>query len=87
MSANLTGVKVRDDLNSAEIAELVFTISDQLLKPGGDLVCKYFPGGESDQVFGRFKSNFQKLSRAKLKSTRSSSCEHYFVGKTYRGRE
>jgi len=87
MSAPLTGVSFRDACRSAELAELVFELSAPLLKCGGAVVAKVFPSAEADQVFEKYRSSFGSLKRLKLKSTRGSSSELYFLGQKFKGFE
>ncbi len=85
MSAPLTGVSFRDACRSAELAELVLELSGSLLKNGGAVVAKVFPSAEADQVFQNYRGSFSSFKRFKLKSTRGSSSELYFVGQGFKG--
>lgn len=83
MSPKLTGIRFRDAACSAALVETVFEIAPEMLKPGGSIVAKIFPGAESDELFKRYKKNFGKFVRTKLKATRKTSDEFYFVATDY----
>jgi len=85
MSPQLSGVTAHDNARVAELFELALSVASNLLKPGGTFVAKEFPSPEIDEIFQRYKSQYEKLDRTRLKSTRSTSNELYVVGRGFLG--
>jgi 23S rRNA (uridine2552-2'-O)-methyltransferase len=84
MSPQISGIRFRDAAMSAELVETALYISQALLKPGGSLVAKIFPGNEADEVVNEIRKHFGKVSRIGLSSTRKSSKEFYIVATSAR---
>ena len=80
MSPDLSGVYFKDASDSAELVQMAFNIASDILKDGGAIVTKIFPGQEADEIFKAMQPYYSKLTRETLKSTRTSSKEIYFVG-------
>ena len=80
MSPDLSGVYFRDASDSAELVQMAFNIASDVLKAGGAIVTKIFPGTEADEIFKAMQPHYAKLTRETLKSTRTTSKEIYFVG-------
>lgn len=85
LSPDMSGIYFRDAARSAELVELVFEFAGQVLKVGGSVVAKVFPGAESDELFNRYRPWFKKITRENLDSTRKTSKEMYFVALGYKG--
>ena len=75
IAPNLSGVRMRDQARSVEMAELVLEFAKSALKDGGDLLVKMFQGegAEADKL--ELKHNFQKLMIRKPKASRPESRE------------
>jgi len=87
MSPKLSGIRFRDVARSAELVALALDVADSLLKPGGYLVTKAFPGQDTEELVPRFRSRFTRFQRIDLESTRKSSTEQYFIGVGFKGSE
>jgi len=85
MSPKISGVKFRDQAESAELVEMAFVSAERALVQGGTLIAKIFPGPEADQLFKKYQRQFKKLKRIKLKSTRKTSTELYLLGEDFQG--
>ena len=85
MSPQLSGIKFKDAVRSAELVELALNMSTEILEKGGTLVTKIFPGAECEQLSGCFKKHFRSFTRATLKSTRKTSNEIYFIARDFLG--
>lgn len=79
MSPNISGVKFRDTLASAELCEAALEFAKKVLKKGGGLVVKIFPGSELDPFRKKMKGFFQKVTPVTPEATRKSSNEIYLV--------
>jgi 23S rRNA (uridine2552-2'-O)-methyltransferase len=86
MSPHISGIRERDIAGSIELVETAFGVAEELLKPGGWFIAKIFPSPDSDLLFKRIATSFDKLQRVNLDSTRKTSNEYYCVGKGFRGR-
>jgi len=86
MSPDLSGVYFRDASNSAELVQMAFNMACNVLKVGGAIVTKIFPGQEADEIFKSMQPYYTKLTRETLKSTRTTSKEIYFVGTGFKGK-
>jgi 23S rRNA (uridine2552-2'-O)-methyltransferase len=86
MAPQLTGIPARDTARIAELFELALESASALLKRGGIFVAKEFPSQEIDETFRRFRGEYEKLDRTRLKSTRTTSNELYVVGRGFRGK-
>lgn len=87
LSPALSGIKFADAARSAELTEVAFRTAHQLLKPGGALAAKIFPGPESDQLYADQRKFFARLTRIVLGTSRNSSSEYYLVGKGFRAHQ
>lgn len=85
LSPQLTGIRFGDAARSAELVQLGFDFSQQVLRPGGTFVAKIFPGPESDELGQLMRKRFANLTRHCLKSSRQTSNEFYFVGRGFAG--
>jgi len=83
MSPNLTGIRFRDTYLSYELAETVFQVGLKILKPGGHLLLKIFPGEESENFKKKMKSYFRELKIFIPEATRKGSSEVYFIAKNF----
>jgi 23S rRNA (uridine2552-2'-O)-methyltransferase len=83
MSPNLSGVKFRDLEASLELCRAAFTFSQKILKGGGGLIVKIFPGPESALFQKELKKSFKKISTVVPESTRSTSNEVYLVAEGF----
>jgi 23S rRNA (uridine2552-2'-O)-methyltransferase len=83
LSPHLTGIRFRDAVKSAQLVEYALMLGMELLKDGGTLVTKIFPGAECEELAGQFRQVFKSFARPVLKSSRKSSTELYFVGRDF----
>lgn len=83
MSPNITGIKFKDTAASVELCEAALTFSKEVLKTGGGLVVKIFPGPELEAFKKDLKQFFQKIVVFIPESTRKTSTEVYLVSSSY----
>ena len=79
MSPNISGIKFRDTLASAELCEAALEFAKKVLKKGGGLVVKIFPGPELDPFRKKARAVFEKVTQVTPEATRKSSTEVYLV--------
>lgn len=80
LSPHLTGIKFSDLASSMNLAEVAFSFSQKILKPGGSLIIKIFPGPEFALFKKKLKIHFKRVEEIILDSTRKTSNEVYVVG-------
>lgn len=84
LSPQLSGIKFRDCLKCAELVETALSLARIVLKNGGSLLAKIFPGVECEELVKIFKVSFEKFSRSSLDSSRKTSTELYLIGKGFK---
>lgn len=84
MSPKLTGIPEADSAQTVHCAELALNASKRTLKHGGNLIIKLFKSQDSEDFIKQARPNFDKIQRASLESTRTTSNEFYFVGLGYK---
>ena len=83
MAPNLSGMKQVDQPAAAYFVELAIELSEQVLKPGGSLVCKCFEGEGINGIRNAFRARFKKVTNFKPKSSRSRSPEIFVIGQGF----
>lgn len=86
LSHQLTGIRLKDVVQSAELMGRAFELGRMLLKPGGVVVAKFFPGQDTDDLIKELRKDFKELKRVTLDSSRKSSIEQYVVAMGYKPR-
>jgi 23S rRNA (uridine2552-2'-O)-methyltransferase len=85
MAPNTSGDRTSDHHRSIRLCELVLDRAVMLLKPGGNLVMKFFEGELSAELLSRTKKLFEHAKAFKPKASRSESFEMYVIALGYRG--
>lgn len=85
LSPNTSGIKLLDAGRSLEMAEKAFEITQKVLKPKGNFVCKIFKNELSDEFFGQMKGYFNFAKRFKPRAVVKKSKEFYIIGQGFRG--
>ena len=84
MAPNLSGNKAVDQPRSMYLVELAVDLCRDVLKPGGDFVCKLFQGEGSDAFIADVRRQFGKVRVMKPEASRPGSREVYLVARNYR---
>ncbi len=84
MAPNLSGNRAVDQPRSMYLVELALDLCREVLKPGGDLVCKLFQGEGSDAFIADARRQFDKVRVMKPEASRPGSREVYLVARNYR---
>lgn len=80
MAPQTTGIKIRDQALSYELAEKAFEICQDTLVRKGHFVVKIFEGPDVPQYRSLLRKSFSKLKTVKPKSSRRESKEVFLVG-------
>ena len=76
---HLTGVK---DVDRAAMEEIHFSalgVAERVLRPGGPLLVKAFPGPETDRFKKELRARFESLTEVRPEGKRSTSSEFYLI--------
>jgi 23S rRNA (uridine2552-2'-O)-methyltransferase len=66
------------------LAELALDLCGDLLRPGGNFVCKLFQGEGIDPFIREARAAFERVRVMKPKASRPGSREVYLVARNYR---
>jgi 23S rRNA (uridine2552-2'-O)-methyltransferase len=84
MAPNTSGNKQADHFRIINLCEVALEVSHEVLRKGGKFVCKFFKGQDDKQFEQLLKTNFDRVSIAKPKSSRKESSESFFVAHGYK---
>ena len=82
MSPDISGNYSVDQARSVWLSEKALDAAEQLLKPGGNFVCKVFEGGDTKEFIEKTKRRFYIVKRFSPKASRKSSSEIYVIAKS-----
>jgi 23S rRNA (uridine2552-2'-O)-methyltransferase len=84
MSPNLSGIRFRDNYESHRLGLTVLSVAKKILKAGGSLVVKIFPGDELPEFKKQLKENFEEIKTYVPEATRKGSSEIYLIAKKFK---
>jgi 23S rRNA (uridine2552-2'-O)-methyltransferase len=84
IAPNISGNRAVDQPRSMYLSELALDLCKQVLRPGGDFVCKLFQGEGIDEFIAATRSTFKRVKVMKPKASRPGSREVYLVARNYR---
>jgi len=77
---NTTGIKSVDAIKSFNLVEQELYICSQILKAKGNLISKFFQGGDINKIKKKFLEIFKKCIIYKPKASKKESKEIYLIG-------
>ncbi|ODQ78020.1 hypothetical protein BABINDRAFT_9627 [Babjeviella inositovora NRRL Y-12698] len=77
--ANTTGILFKDHLSSMDLCDAALILCIDLLRSGGNFVCKFYTGKEDGLLEKRLKRVFKRVIREKPVASNAESKEYYFV--------
>lgn len=80
MAPKTTGIRSTDQARSAELCQMALRVAEQVLKPGGHFVVKFFQSNDFNEFRNEMRKLFDKVEILKPDSTRSRSFEIFLVG-------
>ena len=86
MSAPATGHKGTDQLRTMALCEAALAFAEEVLGPGGALVCKVLRGGAEAELLAAIRRGFAAVRHVKPPASRADSAEIYLVASGFRGR-
>lgn len=85
LSPNISGAYGADHARSVHLAEQALAFAGQVLKPGGDFLCKVFEGDLLPPFLEEVRARFAYVKVTHPEASRKASSEVYVVGKRFRG--
>jgi 23S rRNA (uridine2552-2'-O)-methyltransferase len=85
MAANTTGHRQTDHLRIMALAESAAEFAREVLKPGGNFLCKVLQGGTEANLLTALKRDFESVKHVKPPASRSDSAELYLLARGFRG--
>ncbi len=79
MSPNISGIKFKDLAASLEVCDAALQFSKKVLKKGGSLIVKIFPGPDLEPFKKELRLSFEKVSSLTPDATRKTSAEIYLI--------
>jgi 23S rRNA (uridine2552-2'-O)-methyltransferase len=79
MAPNITGIALQDQARYERLLESVLAFCETALRPGGNLLTKFFEGKSAQVIRGRLKSQFNQLKTVKPDASRTYSKELYLL--------
>jgi 23S rRNA (uridine2552-2'-O)-methyltransferase len=83
MAPNISGNRAVDQPRSMYLAELALDMCREVLRKGGDFVCKLFQGEGIDAYIAEARKAFGSVKVMKPKASRVGSREVYLVARNY----
>jgi 23S rRNA (uridine2552-2'-O)-methyltransferase len=84
LAPNISGTRAVDQPKAMYLAELTLDFSQNVLKPGGDLLTKVFQGEGSEQYLKALRESFDKVVIRKPKASRPKSREVYMLARGFK---
>lgn len=84
IAPNMSGNKAVDIPRAMYLCELVFDFAKATLKPGGNLLFKFFHGEGFEGLLKEVRQHFDKVVIRKPKASSSRSREAYLLAKSYK---
>lgn len=85
MSPNLSGIRFKDNYESYMLCLIVLKVSQKILKKGGSMIIKIFPGDELAEFKKKIHENFEDMKIHIPKATRKGSSEIYLISQKFKG--
>ena len=83
MSPDISGNYSIDHARSIYLCEHSLSLAEQLLKHGGNFVCKVFDGEDLNSFVGKVSKKFRMVKQFSPVASRKSSSEIYIIAKSY----
>lgn len=81
MAPKLTGIRDVDQTRCEETSLTAIRLASDLLRPGGNFVCKIFMGPGYERIVAEARSRFQTTATRRPDASRKSSSELYLVAR------
>jgi len=79
MAPNITGIALQDQARYERLLQSVLAFCEMALRPGGNLLTKFFEGESAQVIRGKMKKQFSQLKTVKPDASRTHSKELYLL--------
>ncbi len=79
MAPNITGIALQDQARYERLLDSVLEFCQSSLRPGGNLLTKFFEGESAQAIRAQMKAQFNQLKTIKPDASRSNSKELYLL--------
>lgn len=84
MSPNISGNYSVDQARSIYLCEQALKTCNELLKPGGNFVCKVFVGEDLKEFLNKINKQFEFVKQFSPPASRKTSSENYIIAKLFK---
>ncbi len=81
MAPNITGIALQDQGRYERLLESVLQFCADTLRPGGNLLTKFFEGESAQQLRKLYKQQFRTVKAIKPEASRAQSREQYLLAR------
>jgi 23S rRNA (uridine2552-2'-O)-methyltransferase len=85
MAPKTTGIRLKDQTDSIELAKVALDMAHSCLKAGGGFLVKLFDGPDRQDYIKLLQSAFTSVKIIRPEATRKSSYEIYIIAMGYKG--
>jgi len=85
LAPETTGHRETDHIRSMMLANIAIDFALKALKPKGNFICKFFQGGEEQDMRRHLRQHFDKVHFSKPESSRRESKEMFIIGLGFKG--
>ncbi|MCP4356065.1 MAG: RlmE family RNA methyltransferase [Proteobacteria bacterium] len=85
LAPETTGHRETDHIRSMMLANVAIDFALKALKPKGNFICKFFQGGEEQDMRRHLRKHFDKVHFSKPESSRRESKEMFIIGIGFKG--
>lgn len=79
MAPNITGIALQDQARYEQLLDAVLLFCETMLRPGGNLLTKFFEGESAQSIRQKMKQQFTQLKMIKPDASRNNSKELYLL--------
>lgn len=76
-----SGIRIKDIGLAMQLNKKILKIAKEILKPGGNFICKAFHGPEFQKFVSEVKKNFKTVKTVKPSASLKKSAEMYVIAK------
>ncbi|MBT4412448.1 MAG: RlmE family RNA methyltransferase [Polaribacter sp.] len=80
LAPKTSGIKIKDQALSEELAEKVLELANIYLKKHGSVIIKIFQGAEMQEIIRKMRSGYKNVHTYKPPASRERSFETYLIG-------
>ena len=84
MAPKISGIRDRDQAEAETLALAAIAGAREILRPGGNFVCKVFMGPSYERIVSEVRALFQTTATRRPDASRRGSSELYLVAKGFR---